>query len=96
MFLSCRLAAIDVIRLKFNSAPTEHLNDLAYYMVEPEKTDESGLLVFVVRHTTDTFKIFLEEGQFTVGNKIYASIALKGDIFELIIKYHHLIIALGS
>ena len=69
-----------MIRLKFNSRPTEHLNDLAYHLVQPEKTDESGLLKFIVQQTTEELRIFLEEGQFSPGNILYLTVVLKGTL----------------
>ena len=77
-FVSCSLPAIEVIRMKFNSPPTEQLNDLEYHLTHPEKTDESGLLKFIVQQMADGFRIFLEEGQFVSGNALYVTVVLKG------------------
>ena len=77
-FVSCSLSAIEVIRMKFNSPPTEHLNDLEYHLTHPEKTDESGLLTFIVQQMADGFRIFLEEAQFISGNALFITVVLKG------------------
>ena len=77
-FVSCSLPAIEVIRMKFNSPPTEHLNDLEYHLKHPEKTDESGLLKFIAQQMADGFRIFLEEAQFISGNALFITVVLKG------------------
>ena len=77
-FVSCSQSAIEVIRMKFNTPPTEHLNDLEYHLTHREKTDESGLLKFIVQQMADGFRIFLEEAQFISGNALFITVVLKG------------------
>ena len=64
--------------MKFGSPPTEHLHDLEYHLDHPEKTDESGLLIFHINQTQDKFKLFLQEGQFRAGNLLYITILFRG------------------
>ena len=49
-----------------------------YHLTHPEKTDESGLLTFIVQQMADGFRIFLEEAQFISGNALFITVVLKG------------------
>ena len=53
-------------------------------MDEPEKTKESGLLNFRVRKINETFRVFLEEGQFTDGNRIFFTVTINGNNYNFI------------
>ena len=74
-----RLHAVQLIRMKFNSPPTEYLYDVEYHMDEPKKNEDSGLFSFHAEETNGIFRVFLEEGQFTKGNKIYLTVIIKGN-----------------
>ena len=47
-------------------------------MDEPEKTKESGLFNFRVGRNNETIRVFLEEGQFTDGNRIFFTVIING------------------
>ena len=64
--------------MKFNSPPTAYLYDVEYHMTEPRRKEDSGLFHFHVDEINGKFKAFLEEGQFTKGNRIYLTVIIKG------------------
>ena len=64
--------------MKFNSPPTDTLCDVEYYMDEPEKTKDSGLFNFRMGKINETVRVFLEEGQFTDGNRIFFTVIING------------------